>query len=285
MHWLTTYRGTEVESIASFLGREISYALSNQCGMRPEWERFGDSVPPRQTCVLRYSSDSLWKKGCGKLALLDSDLRERLLSSKNDVSQLSSADTEKLQELGILIEQAETQETPIFDKHVAQVFQHDNRLVTDTFSLIQKYHPHDLRKLTALVSPNQEISLNAFLSTIPFDDQNAMEDCFFNYLTNWRDNHPGEQNVPLSYLYAITRAINKRFSHEILSSYCRLPMIGGVSPIPQFLYGKRKLPDETVRAISRCFCEMIYGENLPDNKTLHDQILRETEDKLIKHMI
>lgn len=110
-----------------------------------------------------------------------------------------------------------------------------------------------------------------------------MSEFFFEKLIEWRDFHPGEQNAPLSYLYVIARSVNKRFSHEYLSAYCHLPMIGGVSPIPQFLYGWRKLPDEIVGSISSCFAELFFGEKIPPFEALHDQMLHEAEDKLIKH--
>lgn len=281
--WISEYDCSTIRSITRFLGTEIDSVFLNNEIIRPEWDGFSKSVNESQNCIIHYFSDNAYKKGFCRLALLSDELRESLLNNQNNISNLDKKSINNLTSVGVVtVREGIVKEIQI-EATVKDVLRHNSRILRYACELVRKYYGEDWNQLITMVRSSETFGLQDFVSTIQSCEVEELERYLFSVLTEWRDHHSGERNVPLSYLYVIARALNKRFSHETLSQYCNLPMIGGISPIPMFLYGKKPLSDEKVRTISEYFSRVIKTDTLPDITTLWGQLLYETEDKLIKH--
>ena len=280
--WLETLPNNEISDIVSFLGEALNYAISDKCVIKSEWASFSESVPARGMCDIHYSKDCSWKKGCGKLLLLKSSVRKHFFEVDANLSELSPTELNDLLSAGVIHKRVAIGSSYYVDESVNFVLGHDKKFILHTISLIEAYHNSDLNDLTNMLHPKDQLSLGTFVAKIPTEGTER-EKYFIKYLTKWRDDYPGERNLPLSYLYVIARSVDKKFSHEYLSAYCRLPMIGGISPIPMFLYGRKRLSDEIVNKIASCFVELLSNKAIPNEAQLHLQMLYETEDKLIKH--
>jgi hypothetical protein len=274
---------SKLDPILEELERHIVPAL---VALRPasRWRRYGEAPSVSQIKVRSYNQDSMLKKGLIKLMVMETDEQKNIWKNLTCLKNLPRPLLEKAIARGLVNRNSGLVERYLADESLLQLRRAvDEQLIWGGLSAIYQYHQSVVEEITAPISEGNAFSFTSFLSSIQNKKEPEIASQLSVLLWDFSQNYPDTKNLPLAYSYAVGKAIDKTVSHRRASEACGLPMIGGVSPLPQFFYGKGQLKRAVVGDLGKYFARIFAKANLPPLEDLQHKLLSETYDKLMKH--
>jgi len=277
--WLGERQQT-YQNIIDALVAKLRYAMSAESDKR--WRHYGEYRT--STTTVDFNGDTLFKAGLIKLAFLQSDDRSSLMRNWRDLSNLEESTLERVvgrnvarEKKGIVKRYSLSQQA----QYVLENFS-ENKL-NRVFDTVEEYHSGAEDSLLLPLRGTESFDLEKFYGSIQGLSGKSLTDYFGRQMIEWSQKDHGVRNLPLDYLYTVGKEIDWRVSHRTLSEHCGLPMTGGYSPIPKFLYGKGDLSSQDIARIAGFFEDLISRHGLPALEAVRSKLLRETEKKLMKH--
>jgi hypothetical protein len=117
---------------------------------------------------------------------------------------------------------------------------------------------------------------------LPHSTNQRLKDYIYHEIETWASNYPGLKNIPLECFFTMGKICDRNVSHRTASEFCGLDMIGGVSPLPQFLYGKKPLPNERMELIADYFSRSIDPQSFSTDE-LMAKAIDQAISKIMKH--
>jgi hypothetical protein len=279
--FLATTTNASVTKVLSALHNLLSKAL--HAPVSTEWQRYA-SIPAASTQI-EYSCDTSFKKGLCRLSLLRDDDRQNITANATQLNKLAVDVLTRASEAGVVeickgIVTRYTLERACL--YAIEKLGHD--ALGRIFCLAESFHCSAKDELLRPLYGRDGLTLASYITNlVSHVTQADLQHAIVDSLIEWNKRYPSERNLPLAYLYIAGKALDSRVSHRRLSELCGLPMIGGLSPIPQFLYGKGGLPKSALRKIGSFFAELFLRRGFPSGENLQKKMMEETEDKLMKH--
>jgi hypothetical protein len=282
--WLDTNSSSIVENAILQIRDSIKPCLKKKPDSS-RWARYGVASAGTANTKIIYNLDCLYKKGLIALSLLSPETLAEVLAKK-DANQLSDTTKEQCQRIGVIIKEGGYVPHFVFDEAVVSLRTGlTSKNITAALDRVRDLHSDDEFELTGPVRGSESIDIFSFLEKVNELRANRaeLEKWLKSLMAQWGDHNSGSRNLPLDLADILAKNLDSKVSHRIVSNYAGLPMIGGVSPLPKFLYGKGVLSDPALAKVAEFFARLFSRAPLPSGDDLWVTLLAQVKDKLIKH--
>jgi len=284
LNWLSANKPPIIESAVTQVATEIKSCLKHETD-RTYWTRYAEISGKVSRTKVIYNNDCQYKKGLISLSLLsDEDVEEVL--SKRDANQLAIETRDRCLRVGAIMK---------FEGHIHR-YEYDetivslrtgltNKTITSALGRVRSLHSDDEFELTGPVRGSGNLDIYSFLEKVSElrHSESELRKWLKNQMTQWHSDNIGSRNLPLDLAYILAKNLDSKVSHRIVSNFAGLPMIGGLSPLPKFLYGKGNLPIPTIAKVAEFFSVRFSRGSLPSADEVWVTLLSQVKDKLIKH--
>lgn len=284
LDWLDSNKPPIVEGAIAQIGIEIKNCLAKTAD-RSNWTRYS-KTPDRSTSTkIIYNVDCQYKKGLIALSLLSSEDVAEVLE-KRDANQLALETKSRCLRVGVIIKEVGHIPRFAYDEPIVSLRTGlTNDAITSALDRVRSFHFDDEFELTGPVRGAGDLNIYTFLDKVAElrQDEVKLKKWLQARMTKWHADNAGSRNLPLDLAYILAKNIDSRVSHRIVSNFAGLPMIGGVSPLPKYLYGKGNLPIPVIAKVAEFFATLFSRGSLPSADEVWVTLLCQVKDKLIKH--
>jgi len=284
LNWLDSNKPPIVESGIAQITTEIKKCLKKNADCT-NWTRYSETPDRAAATKIIYNLDCQYKKGLIALSLLSSDDVTEVLQ-KRDANQLAPETKSRCLRVGVIIKEVGHIPRFAYDEAVVSIRAGlANDAITSALDRVRSFHADDESELTGPIRGAGDLNIYTFLENVSELRQNKVElkKWLQARMAQWHANNSGSRNLPLDLAYILAKNLDSKVSHRVVSNFAGLPMIGGVSPLPKFLYGKGNLPTQVIGKVAEFFAARFSRESLPSADEVWATLLSQVKDKLIKH--
>jgi len=267
------------KSVIDWIASQLTNWKNNWANIVDPWDEYGKSAPTVAT-KFTYERDNTVKRGLARLLCNPpsciSDAVSATISQKSAEALIRSGTVNVSKSLkGVTYKLHPEVEGAL------EALGKDR--VQNVLKTLDQYHAEDIHALVGMLRGVAEAPIiTMHEEMLALNQKKGLEKYIFEGLELWSKSYPGTKNIPLECLFTMGKLCEPTVSHRTASEFCGLDMIGGVSPLPQFLYGNKALPKEKVRLLSRYFAGIISPKSY-NTSDLMAKAVDQGISKIMKH--